>query len=386
MEPQSPESDEAAAPAAEGDAADAKSSPSMLLRCAWGFAGIFLPFVCFAIGFPDRPRWQSGNARDYAALIMSHWPSLPMYPFLLFSMSSLAPLIARPVHFAKSRWIWLGIFSGVILSIEYWIVFVLAVNDTASGWGRSEHYVVALGLSAVAVAVPWVACLLVVLAFRWLGRATEKSQSLLTVVLVIALGLAFIVLIISLPYLAVLSLLCSTPWAVAAYASAAIWLVRHRGAPYFRYTLAQLLVAVTALAANFAAWRTAYQIMLAKYAELPTVQPHDCFVCSTAARGHASVVRSTLYCRTGGEFVAINDQLRALKAFELLILAISPAAHRALRQVYNRVGPRLAAALRHPLAADTAYFALKPIEWFARIVLRLVLGKRTALIARLYRV
>ncbi len=46
----------------------------------------------------------------------------------------------------------------------------------------------------------------------------------------------------------------------------------------------------------------------------------------------------------------------------------------------------MAAALVHPLAADAAYLALKPLEWFARLALRLALGKHLTLIARLYRV
>jgi hypothetical protein len=385
MEDRTPVSDEAAAVQNDGEANDAKAKPSMLLRCAWGFAGVFVPLVCFAIGFPDRPRWQSGNPRDFAALMLSHWPSLPMYPLLLFSMVCLWLLAGWPAHFAKSKWIWLGIFSGAVLAFEYWIVFVLAVSDTAA-LDIVRDYIVALVLSGVAVGLPWVGCLLVVLAIRWLARPSKKALSILTTILVLALGAAFIVFIICLPWLAMLSLVCSTPWAVAAYGSAAIWLVRQRGAPYFRYTLAQLLTAVTALAANFAAWRTAYEIMLIKYAELPTQPPPDCFVCSAAARGHSSVVRSTSFRRDGEEMIAVNDQLRVLKALELLILALSPAAHRGLRRVYNRIGPRLAAALVYPPAADAAYFVLKPIEWFARFALRLVLGKRTALIRRLYRV
>jgi hypothetical protein len=87
-----------------------------------------------------------------------------------------------------------------------------------------------------------------------------------------------------------------------------------------------------------------------------------------------------------GRIWTVNDQLRTLKAFELMISMLSPAAHRALRSVYNRLGPRLAAALVHPLAADAAYLALKPLEWFARLALRVALGRHVALIARLYRV
>ena len=384
MNQQTPESDTAASPPDDGDATGAQASPRMLLRCAWGFAGVFLPFVCFAIGFPDRPSWQSGRLEAYAALLMSHEASLPLYPLLLFSMFCLASLTARPTERARRWWVWLGIFCGVVLSIEYWLLFVAALNDTSDGGGHPEHYIVALFLSAIAVAVPWFGCQLIVFVFRLLDRAKYNAVS--ATVLAVALGAAAIILIISLPYLAMLLLLCSTPWAVAAFLSAAFWLIRHRGKPYFRYTLAELLAATTALAANFAAWRTAYLIMLDNYSQLPTQAPQRCFVCSAAARGHVLLVRSASYRDADGRESAVNDQLRTLKAFELLMLALGPAAHRAARRVYDQIGPQLAATLVHPLAADAAYLALKPLEWFARLALWVVLGKRMALIARLYHV
>jgi hypothetical protein len=127
-------------------------------------------------------------------------------------------------------------------------------------------------------------------------------------------------------------------------------------------------------------------LMLAKYASLPLTPPGDCFVCTAAAKGHRSLVGSQVFFVDRGRTCVVNDQLRVLKAFELLIVAISPRAHGTLRAVYNTLGPRLAATLGNPLAADVAYVALKPLEWFARGALRVVLGKHEALIARLYRV
>ncbi len=203
-----------------------------------------------------------------------------------------------------------------MLSIEYWLVFVAAMNDTANGWGHSEHYIVAFFLSAIAVAVSWFGCRLMVFVILLLDR--PKRNALLTTVLAVALVALAVTVIFSLPYVAILCLVCSTPWAVAAYGSAAVWLVRQRGAPYFRYTLAQLFAATTALAANFAAWRTAYMIMLDEYSRLPTQPPQGCFVCSAAARGHAFFVGSTSYRDADGRESAVNDQLRTLKAFEPL--------------------------------------------------------------------
>ena len=250
-------------------------------------------------------------------------------------MISLGLLTAVPDRFAENRWVRLGIYFGVVLSIEYWLLFLAA--DPYPGTARSFPWMYLQGvfLSGIAVAAPWLVCLLIIC-----------SKRLSTHVQVFAVAVLIIVAVLGFPFAAVLCLLCSTPWAVACYGSAAIWLVRRRRDLHFRCTLAQLLSAITWLAVNFAAWRTAYQLMLAKYVTLPTTPPQDCFVCSAAARGHSIVVRSTsLHCADGRQ-VVVNDQLRAFKAFEPLILLLSPVVHRAMRRVYNRVGPRFAAALR----------------------------------------
>ena len=64
----------------------------------------------------------------------------------------------------------------------------------------------------------------------------------------------------------------------------------------------------------------------------------------------------------------LNDQLRVLKAFELLLASFSPKGHLACRWIYDRLGPRFAAMLIHPLLADIGYFALKPVECLALVV------------------
>ena len=332
---------------------DSQAAPSVFLRLAWAFAGVILPMICFAIGYPDQPAWQSGRVKDYAALLMSHQASLPLYPILIGSVVSLALLALRPARFAKNGWVWLGILGGVVLAVEYWLLFQAAMGDLGTRWWLPKRCFLALFLSAIAVAVPWFGGAWII----WgIGRLSTKYK----VAAITALGL---ILLIGLPNAAVLSLICSTPWAVAAYGSAAVWLVRQRKTPYLRFTLAQLLAAVTWLSVNFALWRTAFQLMLVKYASLPLQPPHDCFVCSAAARGHRWIVRSEPYLCDDGKVYVANDQLRTLKAFELMIAVLSPALHRAMRRGYNRVGPLLAAALSHPLAADAAYFTLKPLEW-----------------------
>jgi hypothetical protein len=375
MEPQSRQLEPLAVSSVADETNDEQANPTVFLRCAWVLAGVILPLICFAISYPNQPIWQSGEVEDYAALLMSHEASLPLYPLLVGSMIGLAFLAVQPARFAKNGWVRLGIFSGVVLAVEYWFVFQAAMGDMVGMWFAKLF--AALFLSALAIAVPYSGGRVIIFGISRLSPTFK----------VVAVAVLGIILLMSFPYAAILSLFCSTPWALAAYGSAAVWLIRRRKPPYLRYTLAQLLTAVTLLAVNFAAWRTAFQLVLVKYASLPPQPPSsDCYVCSAAARGHRWIVRSATRLGDDGTAYIANDQLRTLKAFELLIVAVSPALHRAMRRIYDRVGPPLAAALANPLAADVAYFALKPLEWLARGVLRLVLGRHAALIDRLYRV
>ena len=276
MDQDSPQAEISPAPLQSVEPTGPRAEVSWRLRFVWAFAGVLLPTVCFVIGFPIQPSWQSGNVEDYAALLLSHEASLPLYPLLLGCMTSLSLLSAQPARFAKSRWVWLGIFSGVVLAVEYWLVFQATMGVTGTGTWFPKRYLQTVPLSAIIIAVPWFG-----------GRLLIYGLSLLPANgrMVVVAGL-LVLMPVAFPYLAVLCLFCSTPWAVAAYGSAAVWLVRQRKSPYLRYTLAQLLAAVTWLAVNFAAWRTAYEVMLVKYASLPLTAP-DCFVCTRQPRGIA---------------------------------------------------------------------------------------------------
>ncbi|MCA9430425.1 MAG: hypothetical protein KC940_07955, partial [Candidatus Omnitrophica bacterium] len=63
----------------------------------------------------------------------------------------------------------------------------------------------------------------------------------------------------------------------------------------------------------------------------------------------------------------VNQQLLTLKEFEVRLMKSAPRFHAGLRVVYNRVGPLGARMIRPKLLADLAYFALKPVEWVARL-------------------
>jgi hypothetical protein len=362
--------DEPSTPAGEEAGANTPLAPPerkrpVLVPLALTFAGAVLPLICFAISFPERPRWQSGRYEEYAKLLLSHAGSAPQYPFLLYSMVCLVLLVWRPERWRDRSVVRLGIYLGVLLAAEFWVVFHTALGGTESG------YMLPLFFSALAVAVTWAAGKLN--PWAWVAIAVLFG------LMVLASGGDFLGLGIF------LALWCSTTWAFASYAYLAVGLLRARSAEGFRFSLTQLLAIMGALSAHLAAWRLSFLQVLDDYAQLPTTAPHGCFVCTAAAGGHPRFVRSEVVHSTVWGPQRVNDQLRYLKAFELLLLRLCPGAHAGCRRIYNRLGPRAAAWLRHPLAADAGYLLLKPAEWLARLCLILAIPGHGALIRRLYR-
>ncbi|NQT13816.1 MAG: hypothetical protein HQ582_13770 [Planctomycetes bacterium] len=347
------------------------------VRAVFLFTGVVLPFVCFLLGFPERPDWQSGSISAYAQLLLSHKPSIPLYPFLLYNMTSMTLVVLDPDRFGKNPLVRFGVYTGVPLAAGYWVVFQIATEMVVDG----PHWSFLFGapwrvfLSLLPVLVP----IGLVLLLRFLARKFDISN-------ILPIGIAVIVcLFASTGSMAVfLCLLCATPWAVASYAAMSILLFRGGGAERLRFTLAQLMGVVAWAAAWLGAWRGSFLWMLHEYSKLPTSPPDDCYVSTAAARGHRRLVGSEEQVSRCGKVLLVNAQMRYLKAAELLLASVSPGAHRGCRWVYDRIGPVLASALVHPVAADAAYLGLKPAEWLARGVLALVLPEQGHVIRGLY--
>ena len=331
------------------------------------FAGVILPLICLVMSFPDRPDWQSGSPA-YAQLLLSYKPSMPLYPFLLYSMTSMVLLFARPARFRENALVRLGIFSGVLLAGEYWLIFQVATPEPCM--------------------IPSGQVLLVFVAF--LPWGIWQFLSLLGKHRKWIVGGAIFILLVSaawsptvIPAVIIACLLCSTPWALASYLVASFRLIRGSEARR-QFNSAELLGPVSWFAAHCCAWRVSFIWMLEEYARLPATPAGRCFVCTAVAKGHLRVVHGADYLASDGTVYRVNDQLRALKAFELLLASISPKSHRACRRIYDRVGPRVAAMLFHPVLADVAYFALKPAEWIALLCLGLAIPGKIRLIYDLY--
>ncbi len=358
-----------AEPSHAGLPAIVSDSPlAWLVRGTWLFAGVILPFFCFLISFPDGPSWQSGQWNAYAQLLLSHRSSLPQYPFLAYCMICLALLVVQPARFWHHPVVRFGIYTGVLVAAEHWLVFLVATGGDA---GEIQFVVI----SAAAVFIPWLVYRILLLLER---RFRLEVAVFVAVLFVMPLAAFFHVAIF-------VSLWCSTAWALATYSAVSIYLLRWSGATPFRFSLAQLLSAFGWLSAHLAAWRISFLAMLDQYARLPLSPPGGCFVCTAVAQGHARVVRSQSYVAPDGAVFRVNDQLRRLKALELLLASVSPRCHRRCRWLYDRLGPRFAALLVHPLMADLGYLALKPAEWLAWACLQVVLCGDMQRVRDLYR-
>ncbi len=347
------------------------------------YAGVILPVICFAMGCPEQPDWQSGNLGDFAKLLLSHKPSMPIYPFLLYNMTCMGMLIVRCDRSSEHLAVRFGIYTGVVLALQYWVILSLAIigrQDVPRGL-----FITGLGASILAGAA-WALVAIVIAVFRkanWKFLCAFIALGVLTELLVIALsGESIALMLAAAPF--GWSLMCAPALTLGAYTFMTWSLIRHSPTRRLRFTLAQLMILLTWAAVYMAAWRTAVVLMWQEYAKLPTEPTGDCYIATAAAAGHRRVVGGKM-CRTrSGKRFPVNDQMRCFKATELALLALCPTAHRLCRRVYDRLGPRLASRLVHPLLADMAYLTLKPAEWACRGVLGLAFFGQREMIARLY--
>jgi hypothetical protein len=367
------------------------------VRLALLYAGVVVPVLSHMIAFhesPDAADWQSGSLDDKLSFTLSAPASIPFYPLMLYPMVCLVLLLFREKRFADRALVRFGILTGIPVAAWYAAMLGLVVTDTSEllSWhALGVPFMAAVAIAAPLAAwgvlrlllwarrtlnVPWVAVVggLVVLyiVFCFLALATEGEP---TAALFWPAGL--------LAAFCFFSLLCGPSWALGSYLFMSLRLLACSPRP-LRYGMFQLMAVLSWLAAFLAACRWSVVKSLEIYATLPTEPPGDCYVASAAAHGHRMVVRSQLCPTSAGTLVPVNRQLRVLKAAELTILALAPALHRQLRNVYDRLGPLAARHLANPYLADVVYLLLKPVEWCSWLVLVWLLGPQRQVIGRLY--
>jgi hypothetical protein len=257
-----------------------------------------------------------------------------------------------------------GIYSGIVVSIVYWFLFMIAAFPDVST-DPISNFMMWIFVSTFGILVPW---LIIHLWKFFVRRCSEKIT--IPVVILLFLCCCFPPVFF---YIIYCLLFCSTPWAVTSYVMMTSIIISHSKQRGLQFSLAQLMCIVSWFGGYFAAWRVAYLIVIQEYAKLPSTKPsEDCYICTAAARGHRRWVRSEEYRTSKGGVFRVNDQLRCFKAFELLLLTVSPKIHQLCRGIYDFIGPFMAAMIIYPFIADVAYTILKPLEWICQGVLFLI--------------
>jgi hypothetical protein len=380
--------------------------PEALLSFACLLAGVFLPAVCFLLaagGSPDPPEWQSGQYDDYASLLLGGNTTWVFYPFLAYSVLCLLIALTQPATASRHFFVRLGVGSGVILALHYVFVLGMVLLDIhdLNTWRLIAWTFLGIPfLSLVAVAVPVVVWLLLWIMIHLWQRHPQTMGLLVAAVVFLVIGMAIAVgisdarggelgellgpvMFAPLGLLMVGPLVSAPTWAAAVYAYQSVRLARLKGGR-FQVKLWQFLVVFSWIAAYFAAWRAAIALALEAYAQLPVEPPDNCYIATAAARGHPRFVGSReVECRDGSTR-RVNLQLAYFKCGEVILKAVTPRLHLAIRRIYDAVGPRLSRLLLHKAAADIAYLALKPLEWATRILLRVVVCDPESLARRIY--
>ena len=336
---------------------------------------IALPLICFAISaehYPAGPEWQRGKWFDYLGMIPSAKAGWPFYPLLLFAMYAAGRTIIQPRRAIDLPHIRIGLFTGVLLAWQYGYiqtVNIMSMDDpiVASLIG----VIVPIGFVAAMVFAHWTSS-----KFIWHRQwyLSPKGQTYFWGG-ILALGLLTIVVskLAAAGVIIVGSLVLAPGLTMTTFVALSLLALRH-GTPLNRQP--QMIAWMLAwLGAFVAAWATSYTGAIAAYAQLPTSNP-ACYIATAATRGHRRFVG-----RREINGVSLTPQLAMLKAGEFAIAARWPGVHRAMRGVYDVIGPRLATLIRNPVTADLVYVSLKPFEWLTVLCLykAATIGRRPGL-------
>jgi hypothetical protein len=321
---------------------------------------IVIPAFSFWAVAAIKPEWQSGDRDAYVPLLMLPEAAIFFLILLAYSIVCYLLLLFNPNRFAKFFAVRLGVYAGVLLALQYTILLGAYLFN---------------GTKSLAILLVWFVPLYFPKIYRsriakWIARFIRPWMIavLLIAYAVIATFIrdqAFVPL-----FLVFLGLLASGPfWSFLIAAQASIWLLKYHET---NLTLARGLGIAAWVAAYIAAWRYDILKMYELYAQLPPVPPPDCYIATAAAHGHSTFVGSRTVQLASGKSMQVNRQLQIFKCAELALLAVAPRAHKPLRKAYDVVGKSLARNIQNPFLADFAYLLLKPTEWLAVSVLKMV--------------
>lgn len=321
----------------------------------------------------EEPHWQSGELSAYATLVLRN--SIYVFaPLMLYATICLALGAYRGEAALAYFVIRFGVYSGILLSVQPVVLYMILAVGAASG--GPEAGLIFAGLMALGSAE-----ILLPLSMAWVIEDSTNRRARWTLGISAATLIA-VTLLIGPAMFVVAPVVAAPLWTIVAYVRVSRAVYRRHGGRG-QYRLIDLIGLLTWSSVYLASWRLSVTLALEKYATLPKTPPR-CYVCTAAARGHRWLVQSDSVRSEDGAVFFANRQMRRLKGAELVLLITVPRLHGAMRAVYDRLGPPLARRIGHPLAADLAYLALKPVEWLATLAARRIVPPFDALCQRLY--
>jgi hypothetical protein len=359
---------------AEPDIAEEPSNLAPFPKPRWGrvLYGLFvtaLPAFSFWAIRLLKPEWQNGELSSYITLLLFPEASLLFFPLLAYSIISYLLLLLDPNRYSESFVIRFGIYTGVLLALQYSVLLLIY----------------SIGSFAYVIVLIWIFPFVFLLIFRW--AKTKWDASLLhKTMIAFAIGAYLVSAVIMrdlrspLFFVLIILVMAAPFWSFLLAVQAAVWLFKnHEGLLTFPHGVGF----ATWIVAYIAALRFDILKMYELYAALPPTPP-DCYVATAAARGHPWFVRSWAVQYADGTSIQVNRQLQHLKCVELALMAIHPGLHKLLRKTYDTIGKPLTPRIQNPLIADLAYLLLKPCEWLAGLVLKMLISEIDAISKKLY--
>lgn len=343
-------------------------------KLLYGLFIVVMPILAFWATDLFKPEWQSGNFSAYLILLLFPEASLPFFVLLAYSIVSYCLLLLDVTQYAQLYFVRFGAYTGVLLALQYSVLSGLFLFNDSFSW--NSLYLIVLWL--LPVFSPKIYRYVV---NKWGAKAVNTTLVTLALAILLVSALVMRSLLSPLVFVLVVLTVAAPFWSLLMALQAATWLFKTYE---LKFTFPRGLGLAAWIAGYTAAWRFDILKMYELYAALPAQPPPDCYIATAAAQGHASVVGSRLVCRTTGEIIWVNKQLQILKCAELALMAVLPWFHKAFRRVYDVVGKSLAARMHNPFLADAAYFLLKPFDWLARLVLRMIVPEIDSISNKMY--
>jgi hypothetical protein len=343
-------------------------------KLLYGLFIVVMPILAFWATELFKPEWQSGEFSDYLILLLFPKASLLFFPLLAYSIVCYWLLLIDAVRYSQIYTVRLGIYTALILAFQYSVLSALFLFNGSFSW--NSLYLI--GLWLLPLFSPRIYRSLV---NRWSAKAVNNTLLLLGIAIFFASALIMKNLLSPLVFLLVVLTVAAPFWSLLMALQAAIWLYKTHE---FKLTVPRGLGLATWIAGYVAAWRFDILKMYELYAALPPQPPPDCYIATAAAQGHSQFVGSWLVRRVTGETMRVNKQLQILKCAELALMAVQPRLHEAFRRVYDVVGKSLAGRMQNPFLGDIAYLLLKPCDWLARVILRMIVPEIDSISNEMY--